>query len=84
MSARFRVCRVEAAAGHAGPGEPRRFLYEGRWQPVEAIEDRWYEGGPEPEAELVLYFRVASGEGRFLLRFLSYFQRWQVRAVDES
>ncbi len=84
MSPRFRLCRVETAAGHAGPGEPRRFLLQGRWLPVDAIEDRWYEGGVAPERELVLYYRVVSGKGAFLLRFLPYFQRWQVLKVDGS
>lgn len=84
MTHRFRLCRVEAATGHAGPGEPRRFQWEGRWREVELIDDRWYEGGVEPEAELVLYFRVTSEEGRFILRFLPYFRRWQVAAAGED
>jgi hypothetical protein len=51
---------------------------------VESIDDRWYEGGAEPETEMILYFR-ATAEGRhFLLRFLPYFQRWQIAAVGEG
>lgn len=84
MNPRFRLGRVETVAGHAGPGEPRRFHAEGRWWTVESIDDRWYEGGAEPETEMILYFR-ATAEGRhFLLRFLPYFQRWQIAAVGEG
>lgn len=80
----FRLCRVETMAGHAGPGEPRRFNAGGRWWVVESIDDRWYEGGTEPEMEMILYFRVTSEGRQFLLRFLPYFQRWQALAVEED
>jgi hypothetical protein len=73
---------VEEAAGHAAPGEPRRFLVEGRWLVVDGIEDRWYEGGTDPERSMVLYLRVVSGGDRFLLRYLPHFGRWQVRPAD--
>ena len=83
MNHPFRLCRIETASAHAGPGEPSRFFFQGRWWPVEAIEDRWYEGGIQPETQLILYFRVTSGDASFLLRYLPYFQRWQIRRTGE-
>jgi hypothetical protein len=48
---------------------------------VDSIEDRWYEGGIDPERAMVLYLQVESGGDRFLLRYLPYFGRWQARKI---
>lgn len=80
----FHVTRVQTIDSHASPGEPRKLFFEHQWLDVERITDRWYEGSMDPARPLVLYYKVLS-EGRFfLLRYLSYFQRWQVAAVDQG
>jgi len=83
VKGKFRICRVQSLQSHAGPGEPGGIFLAGGWREVDEILDRWYEGGMDPQEQLVLYFKIRSGEEFFLLRYLSYFERWQVLEAPE-
>lgn len=74
----FKICKVETIVSHSYPGEPRRFFFNEKWFEIEAIEDRWYEGGVDPERALILYYRISSEGNTYLLRYLPYFQKWQI------
>lgn len=80
---KFKICQVETISSSSYPGQPRKFFFEGKWWEVELIEDRWYEGGLDPERSMVLYYRVISGNCYFILRYLPYFQKWQVMKLEE-
>ncbi len=83
MKGKFRICRVRSRESHAGPGEPGTIFLEDRWRDVDEILDRWYEGGMDPQEQFVLYFKIRTGEDYYLLRYLPYFQRWQVLEMSE-
>ena len=83
MKGKFRICRVRSLQSHAGPGEPSALFADGQWRDVDEILDRWYEGAMDPQEQLVLYFKVRSGEAFFLLRYLPHFQRWQAFETSE-
>ena len=75
----MRLCRVEveAYAGYRGQQEPRSFTYGGCVRRVAEIVDRWYEGGLDPRAPKLDYFRISTeGGGTFLLRYNSLFNAW--------
>jgi len=54
--------RVEACAGEPANETPRRFLWDGRWLEVEAVVDRWYQGGGNPEGPMADYFKVVADD----------------------
>ena len=79
MKGCFKICRVRARLSHGGPGEPTGFHLGNGWKEVDEILDRWYEGGLDPQEQLILYFKVRCGADYFLLRYLPHFQRWQIQ-----
>lgn len=81
---KFKICKVETIDSISYPGQPKRFFYDRRWWKVENIEDRWYEGGLDPKRALVLYYRVSSENKVFILRYLPYFQKWQIYQIPEN
>ena len=78
MKGRFRICQVRSLQSHGGPGEPAALRAAGGWREVDEILDRWYEGGMDPQEQMILYFKVRCGEESRLLRYLPHFHRWQV------
>ena len=84
MEGSFRICRVRARLSHGGPGEPTGFFTGAAWKEVDEIVDRWYEGGLDPQEQLILYFKVRYGGDTFLLRYLPHFQRWQILGPVEG
>ncbi len=80
---RFKICKVETISSHSYPGQPKRFFYKNKWWEIDTIEDRWYEGGLDPERALILYYKVESEERFFILRYLPYFQKWQICQVED-
>lgn len=80
---KFKICKVETIDSHSYPGQPKRFHFAQKWWDIELIEDRWYEGGLDPERSLILYYKVISEKKSFILRYLPYFQKWQVFNIEE-
>jgi len=78
VKGRFKICQVRSLLSHAGPGEPASLFTAGGWREVDEILDRWYEGGMDPQEQLILYFKVRCAEDSYLLRYLPHFHRWQV------
>lgn len=80
---KFKICKVETLSSHSYPGRPAKFFFEGKWHKIDYIDDQWYEGGLDPERALIHYFRVSTEGKFFLLRYLPYFQKWQVLPIDD-
>ena len=80
----FKICQVRARLSHEGPGEPTDLRVEETWMEVDEILDRWYEGGLDPQEQLILYFKVRCGADLFLLRYLPHFQRWQMQGPADT
>ena len=69
--------QVEAYAGYRGQQEPRSLAYGGGVRRVVEILDRWYEGGLDPRAPRLDYFRVrVEGGETLLVRYNSLFNAW--------
>lgn len=58
---------VECYAGGRGAESPRALHLAGERLVVEAITDRWYQGGVDPEAPVAEYFKVRVAGGRLLI-----------------
>ncbi len=73
----FVPVRVEAYAGYRGEETPRRFFTGGAAFEIEAILDRWYQGGPDPATPVLDYFKVKTADGAIhLLRYERGQGRW--------
>jgi len=71
--------QVECYSGYKINESPKAFTYQGHRQEVQAIVDRWYEGGIDPARPEVSYFKVKTTEDRiFILRYLSLFDAWSI------
>lgn len=80
---KFKICKVETISSYSYPGEPKKFYYKGRWWQIEDILDRWYEGGLDPERALILYYKIEAESQFFILRYLPYFQKWQIVQLED-
>ncbi len=75
----FVPVRVEAYAGRRGEESPRRFFHGGAAFEIETILDRWYQGGPDPAAPVLDYFKVKTADGAVhLLRYERGQGRWRL------
>lgn len=77
----FETVSVECYSGYKANERPLAFTFLGRRREVAEILDRWYEGGTRPGRPEVDYFKVKTTDGEvFLLRYLSLFDVWTVKA----
>lgn len=81
---KFKICKVETFSSYSYPARPKRFFYNGRWHNIDYIDDQWYEGGMDPERAIISYYRVSSSGQFFLLRYLPYFQKWQIMPLEDT
>jgi hypothetical protein len=59
------------------------FTFRDQRRKILEILDRWYEGGMEPEAAVVNYFKVKADDGIvFLLRYAAHLDGWGVRVYE--
>jgi len=73
----FVPVQVEAYAGYRGEETPRRFVHGGIALEIDAIIDRWYQGGLDPAAPVLDYFKVKTSDGAVhILRYERGQGRW--------
>ena len=73
----FTEVQVRTRDDYRGAQEPAAVFLDGRWEPVEEVLDRWYEGSEDPTRMPMRYFRVRVAEsGKMLLRHHEFFQAW--------
>lgn len=68
---------VDGYSGFKANERPRQFTLDDVWYTVDAVEDRWY----SPEA---MYFRVRSGEKRFVLRYDEREDEWRLESAFDG
>jgi hypothetical protein len=75
----YEVIRVECYSGYKANERPVAFTYNKERLEIEAIVDRWYEGGLDTSRPVIDYFKVRTTDGRvYLLRYLSAFDTWTI------
>ncbi len=78
----FEKISVECYSGHKVNERPVAFTYEGRRHEIAEIVDRWYEGEREAASPATDYFKVRTTNNRlYLLRYLSLFDAWSIKAL---
>ena len=76
----FQPTQVECYSGYKANERPMAFSFQEQRREIIEIVDRWYEGGIEPDAPVVDYFKVKTDDGSiFLLRYAAYLDEWGVR-----
>ncbi|MCX7636153.1 MAG: hypothetical protein N2Z74_10475 [Syntrophales bacterium] len=81
----FTETKVYFYSGYKAVVRPLAFEYQGRRREVEAIVDRWYEGGSDPVRPVVNYFKVKTEEGEhFLVRYDTSADTWSVCPVRDK
>ena len=78
----FEKVLVECYSGHKVNERPVAFTFQGHRYEIQEIVDRWYEGGVEATRPVTEYFKVRTTENQlFLLRYLSLFDAWSMKAL---
>ncbi len=77
MNCNFEPVQVECYSGYKTNERPMAFTFRGQRRKIVEILDRWYEGGIEPNAVVLDYFKVKTDEGSvFLLRYAADSDTW--------
>jgi hypothetical protein len=80
---KYKQIQVECYSGYKANERPVAFTYQGHRLEISEILDRWHEGGIDASRPGIDYFKVKTSEGKvFMLRYLSLFDAWSVRALD--
>jgi hypothetical protein len=79
----FEQIDVSTHSGFKADERPVSFIWRGRQYRIEAIVDRWYEGGIKAGTPELNYFNVRADSGsRYLLRYNSLFDAWAIALTD--
>ncbi len=71
--------QVEAYSGYKANERPVAFIFQDRRWEISEIQDRWYEGGMDPEAPVIDYFKVKTADGSvFILRYEKESEVWGI------
>jgi hypothetical protein len=77
MNCDFEPVQVECYSGYKANERPMAFTFRNQRRKILEILDQWYEGGIEPEAAVVNYFKVKADDGTvFLLRYAADSDTW--------
>jgi hypothetical protein len=75
----FEEIEVSTHSGFKADERPVSFIWQGRGYRILEILDRWYEGGLNPGAPALNYFKVRADDGReYHLRYNSLFDGWAI------
>ena len=71
--------QVECYSGYKANERPVAFIFHGRRMEISDILDRWYEGGIDPQAPVIDYFKIKTADGNvFILRYEKEADAWMV------
>jgi len=71
--------QVEAYSGYKANERPVAFIFHGRRMEISDILDRWYDGGIDPQAPVIDYFKVKTADGNvFILRYETEADAWMM------
>ena len=83
MNCDFEQVQVECYSGYKANERPIAFTFRDQRREILEILDRWYEGGMEPNAAVVNYFKIKADEGSvFLLRYATHLDEWGIRVYE--
>jgi hypothetical protein len=79
----FEQIDVSTHSGFKADERPVSFIWRGRHYRIDAVIDRWYEGGIEAGAPALNYFKARTDTGsQYLLRYNSLFDAWAIALPD--
>lgn len=80
---RFETIAVDTHSGFKADERPTVFIWRGNRHIIAAITDRWYEGGMQPGAPALNYFKVRADDGgQYVLRYNALFDAWAIALSD--
>lgn len=75
----FETIDISTHSGFKADERPTAFAWRGKQYCIEAILDRWYEGGVKAGAPVLHYFKVRTDTGReYLIRHNALFDAWAI------
>jgi len=75
----FEDIEVTTHSGFKADERPTAFAWRGRTYRIEAVLDRWYEGGITAGAPALNYFKVRTDSGGpYVIRHSSLFDGWAI------
>ncbi len=76
---KYEQITVSCYSGSSSNERPVSFTHRGEQYEVEAILDRWYEGGLDPRSPVLRYFKVLTTRGsECMLRYNAPFDAWAI------
>ena len=79
----FEQIDVSTHSGFKADERPVSFIWRDKQYRIEAIIDRWYEGGIKAGTPALNYFKVSADTGsQYLLRYNSLFDAWAIALPD--
>ena len=75
----FETIDIVTHSGFKADEYPEAFTWQGKKYTIEAIIDRWYEGGVKAGSPELNYFKVRAGNGsQYLIRHNALFDAWAI------
>ncbi len=79
----FETIDVITHSGFKADEYPEAFIWREKRYPVDAIIDRWYEGGVKAGSPALNYFKVRTDNGsQYLIRHNALFDAWAIILSD--
>ncbi len=75
----FETIEIFTHSGFKADERPTAFIWRGKKYLIADILDRWYEGGLQPGAQSLNYFKVLADDSRrYIIRYNALFDAWAI------